>query len=278
MSWLRILTPCVPVALLFISGASRTLLASTSSLEESFALESRLLDAAVERYRTARDDERRVIARYEAHSEKAESELIEFLGVSTLWEHERRLGEARARLLEISSEVGHHRRSVYARLERLSELGAAIERHRHRQLVETERIGGRWRLEIEASDELGLMDLDLDGTLVTGAYRLSSGAQGSLRGTYANHRLDLERVDTVQGIDMRLVGIHDPESGEILGTWESIGPTDVSGQAGSRDALSGVPVPDPGSVLEGALPVLRGQWTAQKISPAEADETTTPSE
>ena len=138
--------------------------------------------------------------------------------------------------------------------------------------MRTEKLDGRWRIELAPSSEVGLLDLRLDGTLVTGAYRLSNGEQGSVRGTYANHRLELERVDTVRGVDMTLSGVHDPETGEISGTWEARGPSDVTGSAGRRDAVTGalrgsVETPARGRETRD----VSGEWAARKISPARDD-------
>jgi len=61
-----------------------------------------------------------------------------------------------------------------------------------------------------------------DGTLVTGTYHFSNGDYGSVRGTYANHFLKLERIEARRGFDGTLEGAHDPESGVIQGVWQTI--------------------------------------------------------
>ncbi|MCB1054548.1 MAG: hypothetical protein KDD11_03445 [Acidobacteria bacterium] len=249
-------------------GASEGL----ETLEEAFAVETRLFEAAFLRYRTIRGEQRQSLEALKRASREAEAALqSQTLGVAVLWDLDAAAEGALHELVAVSSRAGEHRRTVLRHLERLTELGTAIERLRDRSLVRTEKLDGRWRLELSPS-EVGLLDLRLDGTLVTGAYRLSGGEQGSVRGTYANHRLELERVDTVGGVDMRLSGVHDPETGEISGRWETRGPSDVSGSAGGRDAVTGairgsVETPED----EGELRDLTGEWAARKISPSQEE-------
>ena len=256
-------------ALLLAVGPTEGADAGVEALEQSFTIESRLFDSEVQRYRAARREEKKLLSRIIDLTEKVDAAIEEpSLDIEELWSLEDELESAQARLASVSEKTVDYRRTIYRNLERLIELGSAIEHHLDRSLVETEKLDGRWRIEMSPSNELGLMDLRLDGTLVTGAYRLSSGAQGSIRGTYTNHRLALERVDTLRGADIALTGMHDPLTGEIQGTWEAMVPTDISGSAGAKDSLTG-------EVRNGWQPRgenprnIFGRWTARKISPAE---------
>ena len=99
---------------------------------------------------------------------------------------------------------------------------------------------GLWQIELAGAGINGVVDFSSEGTLVSGVYRLSDGSQGSIRGTLANHRLDLERIDWARGFDTTLRGEFNATAGVIEGTWMAL---DVSGGA-------------PAS----------GTWTARRIS------------
>jgi hypothetical protein len=137
------------------------------------------------------------------------------------------------------------RRQLILRMERLLELGAEIERQRDRALVKTGDLEGFWRIELTPYPGFGLLELRFDGTLVTGTYRFSNGDYGSVRGTYANHFLKLERIEASRGFDGTMEGEHDPGTGVIQGIWQSIDLT--------RDEQA------------------YGDWTAHKLSPFETE-------
>jgi hypothetical protein len=80
-------------------------------------------------------------------------------------------------------------------------------------------ISGRWRVTVLPQNQAGTFELTLNGTLVTGSYRMNGGASGSFRGTYADNRLRLERVDSARGYDSDFVGSVDPATGRLSGSW-----------------------------------------------------------
>jgi hypothetical protein len=243
------------------------------ALELSFALETKLFESAFQRYVTARDEEKKALSVLVDLAEKTDLAIVaQNLDDQGSWAVEEKLVSARSEFLSASIRAADHRRTIYRHVERLTELGMVIGQHRDRSLVKTEQLDGRWRIDLTPSNEFGLMDLHLDGTMVTGTFRLSSGAQGSIRGTYVNHRLRLERVDTQMGYDMTLTGVHDLETGEIGGIWNATGPTNVGGSAGGESTLLNE-IRDKSNPLDGSGPRdLQGEWTARKISPAEEQE------
>jgi hypothetical protein len=82
-------------------------------------------------------------------------------------------------------------------------------------------IAGRWRLSILPQGVGGVMDLRVNGTIVTGTYQLASGSAGTFRGTYAGGVLQLERIDSRNGFDSSFTGRLDPASGALRGTWQA---------------------------------------------------------
>jgi hypothetical protein len=76
---------------------------------------------------------------------------------------------------------------------------------------------------VEPGGQRGTLDLKLDGTLVGGSYQLSGGFKGSLRGTFINGTLRVERIDTQLGFVAVFTGRLSWRDGEkrLEGAWES---------------------------------------------------------
>jgi hypothetical protein len=74
-------------------------------------------------------------------------------------------------------------------------------------------------------NQTGTFNLTLNGTLVSGSYTLSGGnlaaSAGSFRGTYADNRLRLERVDARRGFDSVFLGTVDSATSRLSGTWSA---------------------------------------------------------
>ncbi len=84
-------------------------------------------------------------------------------------------------------------------------------------------LSGRWTLTVEPGDMEGEVQLELDGTLVTGVYTLSGGWYGSLKGTLVSGKLRLERIDSQLGFAAIFYGelFADEDPPRIQGTWEA---------------------------------------------------------
>ena len=85
----------------------------------------------------------------------------------------------------------------------------------------TDPVSGTWRVTVRPQNQNGTWELTLNGTLVTGSYKMdgAGGAAGSFRGTYSDNRLRLERVDASRGFDSVFLGSVDPATGRLSGTW-----------------------------------------------------------
>lgn len=210
------------VVLMTVSGSSSLFAAPTSQVfEVSFTLEARLLDAGLERYTAARQREDEAWAELRKLSETMDGALANReVSLDRLRNLDMELASAHDAATTRSRDSAEQRRQILVQMERLEELGREIQRQRDRTLVVTEDLGGFWLIEITDHGS-GLLELRLDGTLVSGTYRLDNGAQGSVRGTYTNHRLMLDRIDTLHGFESTLEGRHDTESGELRGTWQA---------------------------------------------------------
>lgn len=88
----------------------------------------------------------------------------------------------------------------------------------------TDPVSGTWQVAIRPQNQAGTWELTLNGTLVSGTYRMSGGggggaAAGSFRGTYTDNRLRLERVDATRGFDSVFLGSVNPATGAMSGSW-----------------------------------------------------------
>jgi hypothetical protein len=80
-------------------------------------------------------------------------------------------------------------------------------------------VTGRWRVAILPQNVTATFDLRLNGTVVSGTYRVDNGLAGSFRGTYTGGSLRLERIDGRAGFDSVWEGT--VGNGRIAGTWTS---------------------------------------------------------
>ncbi|MEM7048223.1 MAG: hypothetical protein AAF604_01130 [Acidobacteriota bacterium] len=84
---------------------------------------------------------------------------------------------------------------------------------------------GRWLINVQPEDLSGTFRLRQNGAVVTGTYTLGDGSAGSLRGTFVDGELELERVDRSLGFDRIFLGRLSTTGNEIEGTWQ---PTTLS--------------------------------------------------
>lgn len=76
---------------------------------------------------------------------------------------------------------------------------------------------GRWRVAVLPQNATATFDLRLNGTVVSGTYKVDGGFGGSFRGTYAGGVLRLERIDANGGFDSVWEGTVGTD--RIAGTW-----------------------------------------------------------
>jgi hypothetical protein len=236
------------VALLLFAGFDAEAPAQTllEVLEADYRIESRLFDGELARYDEARRREREAHQALRTKSDRLDRLLRTRRGqLETLDQLEREVAEAGETAYAATRELATKRQQLYRRMARLAELDSEIRRERDRQLVPESRLDGFGELEIAPTGGVGLLKLSVEGTLVTGTYRLSGNRQGSVRGTASRDRLSLERIDAASGFDSVLQGEFNPATRKITGEWTAV---DLSG-----GRLGG------------------GTWTARKLSPAEEE-------
>lgn len=215
-------------------------------LEANYRIESRLFDADLLRYDEVRRRERDAHQALRTRSDTLDRALrTRRGGLDLLNRLEGEVAQASEAAFAATRELAARRQQLYQRMARLAELNVEIEREQGRQLIPQSRLDGFWEMELAPTGEVGLLKLRVEGTLVTGTYRLSGGLQGSVRGTVSNDELSLERIDSASGFDSVLQGEFNPATRKITGEWTAV---DLSG-----GRLGG------------------GTWTARKLSPAEEE-------
>jgi hypothetical protein len=158
-------------------------------------------------------------------SEKARSEISEIYGRldRALNGRSVALGTLETLTFELQSARGAEKNSadrISTQLERMQE------RLRRLALLEGESGGlpkgsdlltGRWSLRIRPPERSGILELRRIGTVVSGTYRFEGEGAGSLRGTFSDGKLRLERIDSARGFDAVFEG---QMKGDALeGTW-----------------------------------------------------------
>jgi hypothetical protein len=242
----RLPIACVLVGVcLAVPAAAQT---EVRQLEVERRLTERQLTSLRARYQAARA--REVAAR--ARVDELAGDLDRRLGsdgatADELDELERSLIEARGRADAAGETATALRREFLELVRRVEIVDAELSRLRGAPADLPDPVTGAWNLAIQPGDRRGLLDLTLDGTQVSGTLGLDDGSFGSVRGTFTDGSLRLERVSAEGGLDMVLEGRLDPAAGTFGGSWRPV----VLGRGES-----------PG-----------GTWEA---TPAEVEETETP--
>lgn len=127
---------------------------------------------------------------------------------------------------EVESLVGvaqQLRSTIGARRAYLEQVQAEIRRMDETNQGTPDEVSGRWTVAIDPGGLKGTFDLRLDGSLVTGVYQLAGGWRGSLRGTFIDGNVRLERIDTQQGFNAVYTGRLVTRGNEkrLEGTWDA---------------------------------------------------------
>lgn len=127
---------------------------------------------------------------------------------------------------EVNSLVGSAqqlRSTIGARRGYLEQVQSEIRRMDEANQANPDELSGRWSVTVEPGAMRGTFDLRLDGSLVTGVYQLSGGWRGSLRGTFIDGNVRLDRIDSQQGFSAVYSGRLVTRGNEkrLEGTWEA---------------------------------------------------------
>lgn len=210
----------VPMVLVMILALCTSSRAVAQSAAADFAAESRRLEDDVTAAQSAWEEQHRLYQDLLAAAQALEGALADAdASSSTLRAMEDRYSAALEAAVRQARLTSDKRRRVYDGMDRLAASGRRVEQDK-KAAFEVPIPGGLWRIEVPDGDLVGLMRLTLKGTLVSGDYRLSNGRHGSLSGTYAGGRLELQRVDSQTGRDLSLTAEVDTGRETLAGAWQ----------------------------------------------------------
>ncbi len=211
-----------------------------SSLRADFMAEARILEAEIDDYFNTREDEQTALGDLSRASRQLDDTLGDPHGsITDLMRLESRVAAARERAYGLSEESAEMRRQLYESMKRLAAMARQLESLGIGP-AEDGGVGGSWHVEASPNGVYGILELEQKGTLISGAYRLSNGAHGSTVGTFAGGRLELQLIDSERGVVGSIRGDLDPDSGEVVGTWQA------------RELAAGRPT--------------AGHWTARRLT------------
>lgn len=177
-------------------------------------LEQRLLALDLVSYNEARERERRARERVNEVLSRLDQTLAgDAVSLGALESLADELAAAREASRTADDRLKGQLERLEERLRRIALLeGDAAGRPQRADLVT-----GRWRVTISPQNAAATFDLRLNGTVVSGTYRMAGGSAGSFRGTYTGGNLRLERLDAHGGFDS--VWEAAAGNGRLVGTW-----------------------------------------------------------
>jgi hypothetical protein len=176
-----------------------------------------LLRSAVGRHTTLAQEESAARQEVAASADQLAAGLAS-TPVAQLRDLEQAHAEARARLEVLETAAREVRGEIYGLRSRLDLLRSELAR-RSNPTDLPDPLTGAWLLTLEPQGIRGLMDLELDATLVSGTVGLGDGTFGSIRGTFVRGEIRLERVSAEGGLDLVFEGRYDPVSRTLAGNW-----------------------------------------------------------
>jgi hypothetical protein len=115
------------------------------------------------------------------------------------------------------------RSTIGARRAYLEQVQSEIRRMDEANQANPDELSGRWSVAVEPGAMKGTFDIRLDGSIVTGVYQLSGGWRGSLRGTFIDGNVRLERIDSQLGFAAVYSGrlVLRGSEKRLEGTWDA---------------------------------------------------------
>ena len=208
------------VCLVPLAGAQDTQGRSSASIQidNDLRLERKLLTLDLSAYREARTVEQRAWELRTQVSARLDQALAgESMSLGTLESLHLEHASAKAATQIAADRVEWQLQRVQDRLRRIGFLEGEL----GRPAPARDPVSGTWQVSILPQNQTGTFQLEVNGTLVTGSYRLNGGVSGSFRGTYADNLLRLERVDSRRGVDSIFLGSVDPGTGRLGGSWSA---------------------------------------------------------
>lgn len=238
--------PLIRTALVCLLAALATALlpgaasAQSAQIETELRLERRLLALDLAAYREARTVEQRARDLMTQTGTRMDQALTgSSVALGTLESLYTELAASKAAAQIAADRVDWQLLRLQDRLRRIGFLEGEL-RPGGAGATAADALSGRWRVRLLPQNQTAVFELSVSGTIVSGTYRIDGGSSGSLRGTFAEGRLRLERVDAARGFDTVYLG--------TLGTQEGV--TTIRGSWAANELASGQPA--------------RGEWVASR--------------
>lgn len=192
------------------------------ALSSQLAVEKRMLTRDLEELNRAMVEAARATERVTRLSTDLKEALrSEDVDPFSLSEREDTLTEAEATQNVLEEKFRAVRQRIVERRQRVALLQEEIARRRDESRASGDVLSGTWEVVSYPGPVKGTLELELDGTLVSGSYVFDGGWSGSLRGNLAGDRLRLERWDAELGFSTVYYGRLSVAEKSIKGTWEA---------------------------------------------------------
>lgn len=187
-----------------------------AGIQGDLQLERKLLALDLVSYRQARTKEQAAREQVTAAMQRLDQALGgDSLALATLETLFDGLSNARAAAATAADQVDWEVRRLQERMRRIS----FLEGEASGQTLREASVAGRWQLLLSPGNRTGNLNLQLNGTAITGTYALQGGSSGSVRGTLTGTRLQLEFLDAAGDLESTWTGGYDPASQRMGGTW-----------------------------------------------------------
>lgn len=204
-------------------AATPVLAQDLEQLGEAFVDETRQLAVDIEEYSKARQLERQALAELQRVNAILDDGLDDpSTSPANLRRLEFQIESARLEAFDLSAKSAAARLEMYERMERVGEILDGFKYEGVDIVPSGAGVTGTWKLTVPDYEVTGVMSLRQEGTLIRGSYRMSTGARGSVEGTFAGGRLELDLVESTRGRVGSSIGEIDPASGDIQGTWHPL--------------------------------------------------------
>jgi hypothetical protein len=203
-----------------------------AGIQSNLQLERKLLALDLVSYREARTKEQAARDQVNAAMQRLDQALGgDSLALVTLESLFDGLSTARATAATAADQVDWEVRRLQERMRRIS----FLEGEASGQTLREASIAGRWQLLLSPGNRTGSLNLQLNGTAITGTYALQGGTSGSVRGTLTGTRMELELLNVAGDLESTWTGGYDPASQRMGGTWLA---TELAGGQAAQGAWS----------------------------------------
>jgi hypothetical protein len=203
-----------------------------AGIQSNLQLERKLLALDLVSYRQARTKEQAAREQVTAAMQRLDQALGgDSLALATLESLFDGLSTARATASTAADQVDWEVRRLQERMRRIS----FLEGEASGQTLREASVAGRWEVLLSPGNQTGSLNLQLNGTAITGTYALQGGTSGSVRGTVTGTRLQLELLNAAGDLESTWNGGYDPASQRMGGTWLA---TELAGGQPAQGAWS----------------------------------------